>query len=241
MTRVQIAILAAGIPSQCLLLIVWLCRGRRQPFWPVGVYVVYHLPFSIALRLLHLRRRDIGIASYVDQAIDFALLTAVIVGLLPHRHSAAHAWPTQTRRLMLVALSLGISFAGLLVSTLRFIGFSRNEMWNDRLDLLSSLVLCTFLVIAGWATSRLKAVRSANAMAIGRGLAIWACVALVVDICHMNAAWSQSAVFDETTNAFWVVMILFWAYAIWTAKPSQPAQPPDDDALSAESGLQITP
>lgn len=235
MTRVQIAILAAGIPSQCLLLIAWLLRGRRQPFWPVGLYVSYHLVFSIAMRLLHLRRRDVGQLSYVDQGVDFALLTAVIVGILPYDSAASPAWPSRMKKYVVAALAAGISFAGLLVASLRFVGFTQSEMWNDRLDLLSSLVLCTLLVIAGWVTPRLKGGKSTNATAIGRGLAMWACVALIVDICHMNAAWSQSAGFDETANAFWVFMILWWAYVIWTVKPCRPVRPRDVLSVETES------
>ena len=184
-------IASTGIAAECLVLVAWTIRSRHRPFWSVAVYAGYHLLFSVLMRAFHLRRHDLPDGAYfTDEAVDFSILLSVIAEMFCETVRQLQIWPLKLRRRSILAIVAGVAVAGVLVMSLTSSASTRTEAWDNRIDLLTSLLLCTFLIISGWITSRLSLQKVSKVRQIELGLALWAIAALIADICNMNSRTS---------------------------------------------------
>ena len=214
-TRIEFAISAIGIVSECLLLIAWLIRGRQRPFWLVGAYAVYHLSFSVCMRVLHLRRQQLGFAKNIeDYAIDFVILLGVVVEMFAYTIRPLAAWPNKTRLSLTVGLTVGALVPLLFAMSLKFVGLERIRLWMNRLDLATSLLLGTLLLISAWIGIELRVQRSNKISLLRWGLVVWVGTSLIVNLCRVVQGWTDSPVFENIPAVAWVIMIFFWAVAV---------------------------
>ncbi len=210
------AISAAGIVSECVLLLAWLARGQKRPFWFVGFYALYHLLFSICATVFHVRIHDMGdVAYYVDYGIDFSLLCCVTVELFVNSARPLSAWPTRVRLFLIAGAFVGTLIPALLAFSLKLAGYERSRLWDARLDLLTSLLLCTVLLITAAVNLQLRVQRSNEIESVRWGMMLWVGWTLIINLLRAQHGWLVSKGFDAGSNAVWVLMVFFWAYSVW--------------------------
>lgn len=243
-TGVESVISTASILTECLLLFTFVYRRYRRLF-PIALYAAYHLAFSIAMRILHLRRLELDdLAYFADEALDFALLAVIIVALFqasrpgaqlhasdkqPPSSSGAfrylHGGPARMMLLIAGQTVLSVAASSALVMSISFNGLTFTNAWKDRAELLTSFLLCTFLLISALTRARLGFQRTAVVSIIGRALAVWSCVALCDDLSHMRAGWINSSRFDQVSDGAWTCMMIIWVYALWREPSISNAEP----------------
>lgn len=213
---------AAGLVEHSILLLA-LVRGARWRAFPVltalagyEVYASLWLLLSNRFGTNHTYFVAYWIVAGLDYLFQLALMVEIARAIFPRTAGWIYGWRGQ-----LAAFSfLGASVAGLLCVLMSPPGVAGLDLWDERINLFTSLLICEVYVSITMTANRLKLQWSDHVAALGHGVALWSAAAVIGDVAHAIDGWrASSTVFDQARMITYLGVLVYWIYSL--SRPEQ--------------------
>ena len=223
-----------GLVEHGVLFLVLIRWSRWKTFPVLTALAGYESCASVWLFLTHhFGTTHLYLVSYwalagLDYLFQLALMVEIAKALFPSNAGWAYGWGGQ-----LAALSLlGASIAGLLCVLLSPPSITGLDLWDERVTLFTSLLICEVYVAITMTANRLKLGWSSHVAALGNGVALWSAAAVSGDVAHAIKGWSASStIFDQSRMITYLGVILYWIYSLRRPEQGNPFSKADIERI----------
>lgn len=217
-TKLEDTFWVSGFLGHLTLMAVLIIRGRWRTSPVFAGLIGYELLESICLFLVsrHGTQYEYFVAYWLCAALDYILQLALLAEIATGLCRRNGIWIGTARSGILRWALFGIVFATALSFTVAPASITGLDLWDLRATLFTSLLTCQLLVGVSMTGNRLRLQRGNHTMALGQGLALWAAVAVLADVCKIATGWRHDfPVFDQVRMVVYLADLLFWMVAFW--------------------------
>ena len=204
---------AASLIGHAALASVLVVRKRWKEFPVFTSFVIYEALTTLFLfAVLHTAsKRAYFLAYWITGFGNYVYQVAVIYEIARDVLRPTGRWVREAQRSFFLWGGLGLVVAAVLASQLGLPQSKGLDLWEARIQVFTSMLTCELFLAMSTAANRLGLQRRSYVVALGLGITVWACVALLQDFAHAALGWDHSLVgsayFEEVVYLF---VLVYW-------------------------------
>lgn len=221
---------AAGFIGHVALTSVLLVRGRSREFPIFTSFVAYQALTSVLLFLVHAYgiRKGYFLAYWITGFGNYLYQVAVIYEIARDVLRPTGRWVIEARRSFFLWSGLGLVVAVVLASQLGQPQSKGLNLWDARVTVFTAMLTCELFLAMSTAANRLGLQRRSYVVALGLGLTVWACVALVEDFAHAALGWDREfAGLAHVDEIVYLLVLGYWIAVFWLPEKARAPLSPE--------------
>lgn len=215
---------AAGFVGQLALLCVLVYRKRWKGIPVFTSLMAYEVALTIVLFLIytHGSRSWYARVYWFSVFFDFCLQLGVAVEIARIVLRPTGTWIQDAKRQFILLSVVGIAIAAVLAWLVSPPTSRQVDLWEIRANLFTSLVICEMFVAMAMTANSLGLAWRSHVMAIGQGLTLWVCFAVVVDVLHAHLGKTHDFLgLEHLRMLVYLSALGFWIGQLWRDEPAR--------------------
>jgi hypothetical protein len=227
---IQNALWAAGGVANAVLALVLIFKKRWREFTVFTTWIAFLTAEMVLLYFVYRTgsARQYAKVYWFCQIVDFLLQIGVVVEMARIVLRPTGTWIQDARRRFLFFGILGTLVAAGVALILHPAAPTSLDAWEIRANLFAGMMVCEFFMAMMAAANHLGLQWGDHVMGLGRGLVIWATIAVLVDALHNllgRYVWFNTL--DNMRGVFWIAAVIYWTVIFW--RPQKPRLPLSGD------------
>lgn len=209
---------AASLLGHAALTFVLVFRKRWRDFPVFTSFVVYEALTTILLVVVSSKgsRHAYFLAYWITAFGNYAYQVAVIYEIARDVLRPTGRWVREARRSFLLWGGLGLVVAAVLALQLGPTQSRGLALWDARTEVFTSLLICELFLAMSAAANRLGLQRRSYVVALGAGITVWACVALLQDFARAALGWDRKFVtLSYAGMVVYLLVLAYWIVVFW--------------------------
>ena len=204
---------AASLVGHVALASVLLVRRRWKEFPVFTSFVVYEALTTVLLYavLHHASKRAYFLAYWITGFGNYLYQVAVIYEIARDVLRPTGRWVREAQRSFFLWGGLWLGVAAALASQLGLPQSKGLDLWDARIQVFTSMLTCELFLAMSAAANRLGLQRRSYVVALGLGITVWSCVALIEDFAHAALGWTHDlGMFVHAPEVVYLGVLLYW-------------------------------
>jgi hypothetical protein len=215
---IQNVLWVAGGVVNAILVLVLLVKKRWREFSAFTTWITFLTAEMVLLYFVY-RTGSAHLYSKVYWScaiVDFLLQIGVVVEMARIVLRPTGTWVQDARRRFLFFGILGTLIAAGVALILHPAAPTSLDAWEIRGNLFTGLMVCEFFMAMMATANRLGLQWGDHVMGLGRGLVIWATIAVLVDGLHnLLGRYLWFNTLDNMRGTVWVAAVIYWTVIFW--------------------------
>lgn len=221
---------AASLVGHAALTSVLVIRKRWREFPVFTSFLVYEALSTVLLVVVsdNRSRHAYFLAYWITGFGNYAYQVAVIYEIARDVLRPTGRWVQEARRSVLLWGGLGLVAATVLALQLGPTQSKGLDLWEARLNVFTSLLTCGLFLAMSAAANRLGLQRRSYVVALGSGITVWACVALLQDFARAALGWDRSFVaLGHIGMVMYLLVLVYWIVMFWLPEKARAPLSPE--------------
>ncbi len=204
---------AASLVGHAALASVLVVRKRWKEFPVFTSFVVYEAFTTLLLfAVLHKASGHAYFLAYwITGFGNYLYQVAVIYEIARDVLRPTGRWVREAQRSFFLWGGLGLVVAAVLALQLGPSQSKGLDVWDARLQVFTSMLTCELFLAMSTAANRLGLQRRSYVVALGLGITVWACVALIQDFAHAALGWNRNLVgLAHFEQVVYLLVLIYW-------------------------------
>ena len=215
---IQNVLWASSFCAQVILLFVLIGKQRWHEFRVFTAWIAFLTAESIGMFVLYREGspRLYTDAYWLSVIIEFFLQIGVVVEIARIVLRPTGTWLRDARSRFLFSGIVGTLIAGGVALILHPSAPTSLDAWEIRGNLFAGIIILELCSAMMGAANRLGLQWGTYVMGLGRGLALWATVAVIVDAFHnLLGRYRWFNTLDNMRVVIWIAAVIYWAVVFW--------------------------